>query len=78
MGYKAAGVTEARQAMYGTKMAVRDPIATGERSSTEERARVAIESRLRRRLSEQEWTAYRSRLVAFFQLLRSWEKASMS
>jgi hypothetical protein len=60
--------------LHGTKMTAHDTLAAEERSSAEEHARLAIENRLGRRLSDQEWALYRSRLVAFFQLLRSWRK----
>jgi hypothetical protein len=57
-------------------MAAPNTIITSKRPVVEERARRVIEDRLGRRLSDQEWAAYRSRLVAFFQLLGSWEKRS--
>jgi hypothetical protein len=62
---------------FWTKMTARDTIATSERPSVEKHARLTIEGRLGRQLSDQEWASYRSRLVAFFQLLRSWEKTSL-
>jgi hypothetical protein len=75
MQYDAAGGTEAAQPLYGTKMVEPKTDITNERPV--DRARLAIEHRLGRRLSEQEWASYRLRLVAFFQLLRSWEKRSL-
>jgi hypothetical protein len=53
-------------------------IADAAQLGVEESARLAFEDRLGRQLSEQEWTSYRSRLVAFFQLLRSWEERPSS
>jgi hypothetical protein len=51
-------------------------IATDKRAAAEDCARLAMEARLGRRLSDPDWASYRSRLVAFFQLLRSWERDS--
>jgi hypothetical protein len=49
-------------------------VATSNKHSVaEEQARRVMEDRLGRRLSDQEWQSYRSRLVSFFQLLASWE-----
>jgi hypothetical protein len=55
-------------------MIVPDNIGKAESRRADERARLAIEDRLGRHLSDQEWVSYRSRLVAFVQLLASWEK----
>jgi hypothetical protein len=55
---------------------VPDNTGNAERFQVDERARRAIEDRLGRQLSDQEWASYRSRLVAFVQLLASWEKSS--
>jgi hypothetical protein len=74
----AAVGTESAEPFYEIKMAARLTTATYKRPSAEERDRLAFENRLGRRLSKQEWASYRSRLVSFFQLLRSWEKASSS
>ena len=64
--------------LRGTNMLAPGTIASNERLVAEERARLALERRLGRSVSEREWASYRSRLVAFFQLLRSWEKTSSS
>jgi hypothetical protein len=53
-------------------------IAAGDRALAEKHARQTLEHRLGRSLSDQEWASYKSSLVAFFQLLLSWEASPSS
>ena len=46
--------------------------------STQETARTFLEARLGRPVSAQEFALWRSRLVGFVRLLRSWEEQQMS
>ena len=44
----------------------------------EARARAALENQFGRPLSDEEWTLYSARLLAYVRLLKSWEEASFS
>ena len=48
-------------------------IAPNEEAILEDQARKALEERLGRRCSEDEWGLYSSRLIAFARLLREWQ-----
>ena len=47
------------------------PSATGE---LERKARVELAARLGRPLTDQEWTAVRTKLLAFVEILRGWDQ----
>jgi hypothetical protein len=40
-------------------------------------ARIAIEQRIERKLTEAEWSAMRTKLIEFAEILRAWEKPRM-
>jgi len=50
-------------------------LPTPARTSAEAVARACLSEHAGRELSDEEWTAYKARLLAYLQLLRSWERA---
>lgn len=54
------------------------PNTTTSTASLEASARATLEARMQRVLTDQEWTLYRNRLLAYVRVLKSWEQKELS
>ena len=52
--------------------------ATTRPATAEEAARAAMDERNGKPLTDQEWTTYKARLLAYVRLLKSWERKEFS